>query len=419
MDSHVWTSEVFGVFFLARSLIYLELERSWSGAWSGAWRGARSSELEIGKPNVLCFKVFRFNAFQATIDVRDKALQWFSSYLSGRTQRVHINGHSSVEMTLEYGVPQGSVLGPILFTIYSRPIGAICRRHGLDYHLYADDSQLHISFRVNDAADLADVVRRITACVAEIKSFMTTMKLKLNDEKTEVVVIASPTNVHRFRLTELQIGDCTIIPNPSARNIGVIFDSEMSMRKQIISVCRAAYFQLYNLSNIRGSLTQESAETLVMSLVTSRLDYGNCLLYGAPEYLLHKLQLVQNAAARMVCRVKKREHITPILKRLHWLPVKQRIDYKILTLVFKAMHGQAPQYICALLELYQPPRRLRSSAMNMLVEPKSNIKYGQRAFSAAAPRLWNSLPQELRHITSLQGFKTGLKTYLFRQAYPD
>jgi hypothetical protein len=156
-----------------------------------------------------------------------------------------------------------------------------------------------------------------------------------------------------------------------------------------------------------------------MSLVMSKLDYGNCLLTGVPDYLLHRMQLVQNAAARTVCRIKKGQLMTPILKRLHWLPVKQRIDYKLLTLVFKAMHGEAPRYITDMLEPYRPARQLRSSAMNKLIAPKTNIRYGQRAFSAVAPRLWNLLPDDMRHLTSLQTFKKKLKTHLFRQAYPE
>jgi hypothetical protein len=271
--------------------------------------------------------------------VRDQALQWFHSYLGDRTQCVHIDGHSSHKTVLEYGVPQGSVLGPVTFTIYSKPIGAICRRHGLLYHLYADDSQLYIRFKIQNQADLADAVRRIKNCVREIKAFLTSRMLKLNDDKTEVVVFASPTNQRKFTLAEFIIGDCNIVPSPSARDIGVIFDNEMSMKEQITSVCRTAYFKLFDISQIRTTLTQKSAETLVLSLVISRLDYGNCLLYGVPDYLIHRLQLVQNAAARVVCRTKTRQNITPILQRLHWLPVKHRIDYKIAVFVFKALTG--------------------------------------------------------------------------------
>ena len=308
-------------------------------------------------------------------------------------------------------MPQGSV------TIYSKPIGDICRSHGLPYHLYADDSQLYIRFKIHDAADLAETVRRIKNCIRDIKAFLTSRKLKLNDDKTEVVVFASPNNQHKFSLSELMIGDSNIVPSPSARDIGVIFDSEMTMKKQVISVCRAAYFQLYNISQIRATLTQKSAETLVLSLVISKLDYGNCLLCGVPDYLIHKLQLVQNNAARMVCRANKRQHVTPMLQRLHWLPVKQRIDYKVLVLVFKALHGLAPSYIADLLHAYQPARRLRSSAMNMLVQPRSNNRYGLRAFSVMAPRLWNSLPRNMHSISSLAEFKTALKTHLFREAF--
>ena len=103
-------------------------------------------------------------------------------------------------------------------------------------------------------------------------------------------------------------------------------------------MCKAAYFKLFDISQIRTTLTQKSADSLVLSLVISRLDYGNCLLYGVPDYLIHRLQLVQNAAARVVCRTKTRRNITPILQPLHWLPVKHRIDYNIAVLVCTTLH---------------------------------------------------------------------------------
>ena len=117
-------------------------------------------------------------------------------------------------------------------------------------------------------------------------------------------------------------------------------------------------------------------------------------------------------------RLKKHDHISDTLKTLHWLPIKHRIDYKIILLTYKCLHGQGPQYLSELLHPYQPSRNLRSTSQSLLKESKMRTAIGERAFSACAPRLWNSLPQVLKDITVLNVFKAQLKTYIFKLAYP-
>ena len=136
-----------------------------------------------------------------------------------------------------------------------------------------------------------------------------------------------------------------------------------------------------------------------------------------PKSVIDKLQYVQNRAARLVTRTRSSEHIT-VLRRLHWLPVRQRITYKILLLSYKALNGMAPRYIADLLQPYTPTRQLRSFSKNLLVTPKSNLKfYGDRSFQVAAPRLWNSLPDDIRLIQNLDVFKNKIKTLLFIDAF--
>ena len=161
----------------------------------------------------------------------------------------------------------------------------------------------------------------------------------------------------------------------------------------------------------------ESAETLVHAFVNCRLDNGNALLYGLPKYLIVKLQIVLNCAARLILCKHKYDHATPLLIQLHWLPVSQRIIFKILLFTFKALNGLAPTYITELLDRYVPPRPLRSSSGGLLKVPRSNTKYGDRSFSVCAPTLWNSLPDHLRLTTGLCSFKRDLKTYLFRESF--
>ena len=243
--------------------------------------------------------------------------------------------------------------------------------------------------------------------------------LKLNDDKTELVIIAPPYFLHHNKvpLSSVQVGDSGISTSKCARNIGVMFDHHMDMTTQVTKMCQAAWFQLRNIRSVRSSLTQEATLRLVCSLVMPRLDYGNISLYGISEGLLDKLQKAQNAAARLVVKCLRSDHITPHLRDLHWLPVRSRIKYKILVTTYRALHNEAPAYISEMLSPYIPPRTLRSTNTSLLTVPTTHTKHGDRAFSCAAPRLWNELPISIKNCPSTSTFKQSVKTYLFNRAY--
>ena len=210
-----------------------------------------------------------------------------------------------------------------------------------------------------------------------------------------------------------------IQPAHHVRNLGVMFDSHMSMEKQVNSVCSSVYYQLRNIGRIRHYLTKSAAQTLVQALVTSRLDYCNSLVYGVPLKLINKLQRAQNSAARIIGRVPRRQHITPMLRDLHWLPIAYRVEYKILTLTYRALQGEAPSYIIDLIKQKKQVRALRlQSAPTLDVSRTKTARYGDRAFNNAAPVLWNKLPARIRSIDTLDSFRKTLKTHLFCQAYP-
>ncbi len=161
-----------------------------------------------------------------------------------------------------------------------------------------------------------------------------------------------------------------------------------------------------------------NAEILIHAFMTSRLDYCNALLGGCSARLINKLQMVKNAAARVLTRTRKYEHISPVLSTLHWLPTKHRIDFKILLITYKALNGLAPQYLSELLSHFSPSRPLRSQNSGHLIIPRiSKSTAGGRSFSYLAPKLWNNLPNTVREADTLCQFKSRLKTHLFNLAY--
>ena len=350
--------------------------------------------------------------------VHGVAWNWFQSYLKHRNQRVSINGVSSGDRLLKYGVPQGSVLGPVLFTSYTQSLHDIL--DDIDFHCYADDTQLYLAFNPRSSDSTSTAVSKIECCFLKVKAWMSSYFLKLNDAKTEVLIITPPNLSSHLQSVNFQLGESSVSPGKHVRDLGVTWDSSMNFEKHVTNICKCAYFQLHNIYRIRKYLTVNATKSLVHAFITSRLDYCNGLLYGIPNYLIDRLQRIQNAAARLITGTPRSSHITPVLRELHWLPVPQRIRFKLALLTFKAINGLSPTYLSELLTEYSPSRTLRSASNHLLVVPPYKLKrYGGRAFFQVAPTIWNSLPDDMRNMTCLNSFKKRLKTLLFNETFTN
>ncbi len=215
----------------------------------------------------------------------------------------------------------------------------------------------------------------------------------------------------------LPLDGCTVTSS-TITNLGVTLDSNLSFENHISHVTKTAFFHLRNIAKLRNMLSVSDAEKLVHAFMTSRLDYCNALLGGCPASSINKLHIVQNAAARVLTRSRKYDHITPILQSLHWLPIKFRISYKILLLAYKALNDLVPAYLTNLLSHSNPTRSLRLQNSGLLVVPRiAKSTKGGRTFSYLAPKLWNSLPDNVQGSDTLSLFKSRLKTHLYSQAF--
>ena len=186
-------------------------------------------------------------------------------------------------------------------------------------------------------------------------------------------------------------------------------------------MCSSAWHRLYNIGKIRHYLTVDQTKMVVHAYVTSKLDHNNTLIYDISKRLSNRLQLVQNAAAKLITRKTKFDHVTPLLEVLHWLPVEYRRIFKIMLICFKALHGTGPLYIKDMLTIAKPKGgcNFRWSKDTLLFEQPSTclVTYGDRSFSVAAPRHWNKLPLNIRESATVSSFITSLKTHFFKLAY--
>ena len=217
----------------------------------------------------------------------------------------------------------------------------------------------------------------------------------------------------------ITVGSHNITFSDSARNLGFILDSKLSMKKHIIKICQTAYFELKHISSVCRFLTEDAAKTLFTSYILSCLDYCNCLLMGTPNSVIQPLQKIQNFAARLVLLVPHHHLSPPLLEKLHWLPISEHIKYKAACMCFSAINGSGPAYLSELLHVYTPSHTLCSPSDTRMLEIQQYKRkiHGFHTFSYFGPHIWNSLPQDLRHCSTLSSFKAKLKTFLFSQYF--
>lgn len=198
----------------------------------------------------------------------------------------------------------------------------------------------------------------------------------------------------------------------------MILDSELTFIPHIKNIIKIGFYHLKNIARVRPILSRANTETLMHAFITSRIDYCNGLLSGLPKRSISGLQLLQNSTARVLTKTRKRAHITPILRSLHWLPVSSGVDLKVLLMVFKCLNGLGPSYLSELFLPYEPSRTLRSSGSRLLATPKAGTKtQGDVSFQFYGVRLWNDLPKDLRAAENVHVFKSRFKTHLFSLAF--
>ncbi|KAF7244902.1 hypothetical protein EYD10_08831 [Varanus komodoensis] len=272
----------------------------------------------------------------AGLGVGGTALQWFRSYLNGRFQKVVLGDYGSAPWQLCHGVPQGSILSPLLFNIYMKLLGEVIRRCGLQNHQYADDTQLYLSFSTNPG----EAVAVLNRCLAEVMGWMRANKLKLNPDKTEVLLVGS-SGFGEGKLN-LVLNGVALPPRDKVRSLGVLLDPELSLEAQVTAVVRSAFLQLRLIHQLHPYLEYDSLATVTHAPVTSRLDFCNALYVGLPLKTVRILQLVQNRAARLLTGTGRYAHMTPVLRQLHWLPIEVQAQFKVLVMTYKALNGLGP-----------------------------------------------------------------------------
>ena len=335
------------------------------------------------------------------------ALQWFKSFLTGRTQKVRIGQAFSECLEVLFGTVQGSVLGPKLFNIYVRSQPKVFERCSFKTTSFADDANGSKSFAIQFQYNI--LKNNVATCMNEITAWMNANFLKINSDKTEIVLFCPPSLSSQVIIKGTFIdGQCIRFSN-EVKNVGVWLDKHLNLDKHINKIVSHCHKLMKDVGRIRSVLTNKHTEMLVHAVTSSRLDYCNSIFINMSKNNVYKLQKVQNAAARLVAKKRKRDSVQAVIRQLHWLPVESRIVFKILLLVHKVIRGKSSKN----LKVTYKGHNCRENDEMQLEVKYARTKYGKRTFDYAGPRLWNALPPPVRKEDDIEQFKKQVKTMLF------
>ena len=263
-------------------------------------------------------------------------LDWIASYLTGCTQFVRFNGQSSKTVPVTSGVPQGSVLGPILFLTWTTEVVLVVRKHGFNVHAYVNDMQIYDH---TAPSGMAGLLQRMAVCIEDVSTWISSNRLCFNPSKTQLIWLGSSRRLQNCDTdTEMSVFGSLIRP----------VDSGLTLSDHVNKVATLRYFHIRKLRIVRRTLTDEVAHSLIRALIHNRIDYCNSILASSPKYLTEKLQSVLRVAARLVLRLPSRSPISTLMRdQLHWLSVESRVKFKLALLAYKSVHGLALEYLSA------------------------------------------------------------------------
>ena len=340
------------------------------------------------------------------------ALRWFKSYLTGRTQAVRIGTSTSCSLPITHGVPQGAILSPLLFTIYLNNLHTVIRHCSLES--YVDDSKLFMSY---PRIDMKDTIKNLEENLKRVVHWCCNNRLLINPDKTKVLLIGTR---QMLNLLPQEAGNVNLMgklitPSTSAKDLGVTIDTNLTYDAHISNIVSSGMSSLCQINRIKHLFNPELLETMINSLVFSRLFYCSSVWANTTDKNIMKLQLVQNFAARIILGINKYDHITPGLNQLQWLQVRDTFTFRDTLMTFKCINGLTPDYLANKFSKRSTIHNCNTRFSQDLNIPEFSSSTGQRSFAYRGAKIWNSLKEELKSETNFIKFKKLLKSSLLQQ----
>ena len=352
----------------------------------------------------------------------ESALDWLASYLNNRKQKVVLDSDESSLIELQNGVPQGSILGPLLFTILVNDISNVIRN--CQYHLYADDTQLYLKTKVEDALDS---ILKINDDLERIAKFSLNNSLKINEDKSKVIVFGSKNNLSRLckvkqiALAEIHMNNFPIERVLEVRNLGVIFDQRMSWDSHVKNVICRAYYRLKLSYRYSRFLTVDSKIRVVESYILALFNFGSPVLQNLSGKTAAKIQKVQNSCVRYIYNLRKFDHLSPYFKKTKMLNMEERRDIQSLTIVHNILNERAPSYLTDKIQFNHNIHIHNTRFVDSIRVPRARTSYGQNRFFRKYLQSYNNIKNILKFKPNISSatFKYKLKKYLIKLKYEN